>query len=163
MPETIIEINIEEVKWQKILPDVENIIEHSCKVTLKASGITQYAKYIDISILLTNDNAIKELNRIYRDKDKATNVLSFPQEEWVAGDYEDAGVNISLGDIVFALETIQKEALEQEKNFKDHLTHLVVHGTLHLLGHDHMEPSDAKIMEALEVEILEGLGVDNPY
>ena len=106
----------------------------------------------EISIVLADNNFIQNLNHVYRGKDKPTNVLSFPQDE--------PGL---LGDVILAYETIEKEANEQEKSFEDHLTHLIVHGTLHLLGHDHEDDKEAKEMEALEIEILEKLGIKNPY
>ena len=163
MSNTNIEINIDEAKWLSELPEVEKIISKACLATLVESGILAHAKYLDVSMLLANDVKIQELNGDYRNKGQPTNVLSFPQEILTAGDYEDVDVSISLGDIVLSLETIQKEAAEQKKTFEHHLVHLVVHGTLHLLGYDHEEAGDAHIMESLEVEILDEMGINNPY
>lgn len=106
----------------------------------------------EISIVLTDDAHIQVLNRDYRQKDKATNVLSFPQDE-----------PSLLGDVICAYETIAREAVDQGKSLQDHFTHMLVHGTLHLLGHDHENDAEAAVMEALEIEILSRIGVKNPY
>lgn len=106
----------------------------------------------EISIVLADDAFVQNLNREYRGKDKPTNVLSFPQDE-----------HGLLGDVILAHETLSREAKEQDKSFEDHLMHLVVHGTLHLMGHDHENDEEAEEMEALEIKILEQLGVENPY
>lgn len=110
-----------------------------------------------LTILLTNDAEVRALNADYRGKDKPTNVLSFPD-----GDRGEDG-SPHLGDIALAYETIATEARAQKKTFEAHLTHLVIHGTLHLLGYDHETTRDAAIMEALEIELLAGIGIKNPY
>jgi len=97
----------------------------------------------ELSILLTNDDHIQQLNRDFRDKDKPTNVLSFPNDE---GDY--------LGDIAISFQTIEKEAIEQNKDIYHHFTHMVIHGILHLKGYDHETDIDAEEMEAIEMKIL---------
>jgi probable rRNA maturation factor len=91
------------------------------------------------------------LNKSYRGKDKATNVLSFINDDE------------PLGDIILAYETIEREAIEQEKSFRDHTIHLIIHGILHLMGHDHEVPEEAAKMEAKEIKILKKLGIENPY
>ncbi len=106
----------------------------------------------EISIVLAGDDFIQDLNKTYRGKDKPTNVLSFPQD--------DPGC---LGDVILALETIRREAVEQGKSLTDHTLHLVVHGVLHLLGHDHENDQDAEIMEQIEIKVLAVLGIKNPY
>ena len=111
----------------------------------------------ELSVVFSNDEQIQVLNKDYRGKDKPTNVLSFPQDGG-----EVPGLLV-LGDIILAYETIAREAEEQEKDFFDHLTHLIVHGVLHLLGYDHENDQEAEEMEALEVEILRILEVKNPY
>jgi probable rRNA maturation factor len=106
----------------------------------------------DLAVVLGDNAEIQRLNRDFRGKDTSTNVLSFPSDEpdeW--------------GDIILAYETIADEALAQGKAFDAHLTHLLVHGMLHLLGYDHMDDAEAEQMEALEVEILAKLAVANPY
>ncbi|MHA1575272.1 MAG: rRNA maturation RNase YbeY [Alphaproteobacteria bacterium] len=111
----------------------------------QAEKITKILKIDgEISIVLTNDLEIKKLNKQYRKKDSATNVLSFE-----TGDLE------ILGDIILAFETIKKEAEEQKKTFEKHLSLMICHGILHLIGYDHIDDSDAEIMEKKEKEILE--------
>lgn len=105
----------------------------------------------DVAIVLADDDFIQRLNHQYRGKNKATNVLSFPNEEE------------SLGDIILAYETIEQEALTQGKDFKDHATHLIIHGILHLMGYDHENDEDAARMEAKEIKYLKQLGIKNPY
>lgn len=113
-------------------------------------------KKVSLSILLTNDAEVKTLNAQYRGKNKPTNVLSFPDGEKIGGVRQ-------LGDIAMAYETIAAEAKAQGKALKHHLSHLAIHGTLHLLGHDHEEDAEAEAMEALEIAILARMGIANPY
>jgi probable rRNA maturation factor len=105
----------------------------------------------DVTILLSGDRKLRALNREFRDKDKPTNVLSFPG----GGGY--------AGDIAIAYGVTAKEAKDTNKTLIDHASHLVVHGVLHLAGYDHERPKDAKVMEPLEVKILAGLGIADPY
>jgi probable rRNA maturation factor len=111
----------------------------------------------ELSIVLTDDAEQQELNREWRGIDKPTNVLSFPQIE------PFSPVIGILGDITLARETLEREAVELEKSFSDHFTHLVVHGFLHVLGYDHIEESEALVMERLETQILSSLGIADPY
>ncbi len=112
----------------------------------------------EVSLLLTDDAAIRELNNRWRDKDKPTNVLSFPGSD-PSGDVYGP----MLGDIVFAFETIRREADELGIDFSDHFTHLVVHGILHLFDYDHQEDDEAEKMESLERAILATLNIADPY
>jgi probable rRNA maturation factor len=109
----------------------------------------------DATVVLSSDAAVSALNGQFRGKDKPTNVLSFP-----AGPGAPAG---TLGDIVLAFETVEREAGEEGIAFSDHVQHLVVHGLLHLLGFDHEAADDAERMEQLEIAILADLGIANPY
>ncbi|MBL8628117.1 MAG: rRNA maturation RNase YbeY [Rhodospirillaceae bacterium] len=116
-------------------------------------------KSVEISLVLSTDARVRVLNRDYRGKDKPTNVLSFPAAD-------DAGLMsdvLMLGDIVLALQTTQKEAKAENKPFKAHTAHLVVHGVLHLLGYDHELERDALKMERMERLILADLGIADPY
>ena len=113
----------------------------------------------ELSILFTDDAHIRTLNALWRDKDKATNVLSFPAFPVTKG----GAIPPMLGDIALALETIEREAGLENKSFDHHLTHLVVHGTLHLLGYDHEDEADAEDMEAAERRILARLAIADPY
>ena len=119
---------------------------------------------IELSVRLTNDEEVRALNARWRGKDKATNVLSFP----MAGEADFqattvAGPEILLGDIALAHGVCAAEAADKGLSVEDHATHLIVHGTLHLLGHDHHDNADAEDMEAREVRALARLGLGNPY
>lgn len=120
---------------------------------------------VEISLRFADDVEVRSLNAAYRKKDNPTNVLSFPM---VPRDLLETLSNsddgeVLLGDIVLARETCAREAAEKGIAFADHATHLIVHGTLHLLGYDHMEDHEAEEMEAMEVRALAGLGITNPY
>lgn len=111
-----------------------------------------------LSVLMTDDEAVRLLNRDWRGKDSPTNVLSFPSDMPVIPGEPDF-----LGDIALARETLEREAALDGKPLDDHLRHLVVHGVLHLLGYDHIEKAEAEEMETTETRILAGLGVPDPY
>ncbi|MEH2538891.1 putative rRNA maturation factor [Bradyrhizobium sp. AZCC 1577] len=115
----------------------------------------------ELAVMLTDDAGIRTLNSNWRGIDKPTNVLSFPALQPAAGAPADAPR--MLGDIAIAYETTRKEADEEEKPFDHHLSHLAVHGFLHLIGHDHEKDDDAEAMEDLEREILAQLGIPDPY
>ncbi|MEK6746606.1 MAG: rRNA maturation RNase YbeY [Pseudomonadota bacterium] len=123
----------------------------------------------EIAIVLADDAFVKELNSQYRGKNKPTNVLSFPASSLATDNRQLTTDSIlkanwyELGDIVLALETIEKEAKEQEKTFRNHASHLLIHGFLHLIGYDHIHGKQAEIMEKLEIKILKKLGISNPY
>lgn len=112
----------------------------------------------EASLLFTDDARMRSLNRDYRGKDKPTNVLSLPAAPVVRG-----RLGPPLGDIVLAAETVRREADEQGLAFEDHLTHLIVHGFLHLVGHDHEAEAEALAMEGLETAILHDIGIADPY
>lgn len=107
----------------------------------------------ELSVVLSDDAQVQQLNRDYRHKDTPTNVLSFPMTP-------DTGL---MGDVVFARQTIAREATAQGKDFADHFVHLLIHGVLHLQGFDHQTDADADDMEAREVRALARLSIDNPY
>jgi probable rRNA maturation factor len=113
----------------------------------------------ELSILFTDDAAIRELNREWRGKDRATNVLSFPAGPLAPG----AAPGPLLGDLALSAETIAAEARAMGIEFEAHLAHLLVHGFLHLLGYDHLEEAEAEEMEGLETRILATLGLSDPY
>lgn len=111
----------------------------------------------ELSVRIVDTDEGRALNRDYRDKDYATNVLSFPAEL-------PPGVPLPiLGDLVLCAPVIAREAEEQGKPLKHHYAHMLVHGVLHLLGHDHMDEAEAEAMEAIEREVLAGLGIPDPY
>lgn len=111
----------------------------------------------ELFILLVNKNQIQKLNHTYRHKNSPTNVLSFVSD--LPAEIEQA----ILGDVVICPEIVQAEAAEQNKTFFHHLVHMAIHGTLHLLGYDHIKDDEAQEMEATEIKILNTLGIQNPY
>ena len=120
----------------------------------------------EVSVRLTDDAEVQQLNAQYRHKDKPTNVLSFPMIQ--ADLLESVGQNsddgeVLLGDIVLAHGVCAAEAAERGITLADHATHLIVHGTLHLLGYDHMVEDEAEAMEAIEIDALKSLGLADPY
>lgn len=115
---------------------------------------------LELSLLLTDDAHIRELNRRWRGQDKPTNVLSFPAEDRVPG---VAPLVPMLGDVVMAHETLHREAQAQGKRTADHFAHLLIHGVLHLFGHDHDTDERAALMEGIEVRALRTLGIADPY
>jgi probable rRNA maturation factor len=135
---------------------LEAVAETAIRAALKQSE-AEVTGVTEVSVVLTDDAEQRELNRQWRGFDKTTNVLSFPQIE------PFAPVSGLLGDITLARETVAKEAEEMGISFEAHFTHLVVHGFLHLLGYDHIEEADAEEMEGLETEILQSLGIADPY
>lgn len=143
----MIEIEVEAEAWSGALPDAEAVVERAAQAAL---GTVEG----DIVVLLTDDAAVRELNGRFRDKDKPTNVLSFPAPE---------NAFPHLGDIVLAYGVCATEAETQGKTLTDHLSHLVVHGVLHLLGRDHEDDAEAEEMEAEERDILAQIGVADPY
>lgn len=162
MPQLDIQISVEDEGW----PDEPALLTLSEKVLGAAAEFLAKEEQQpfpktapELSLVFTNDEAIKEINAEWRGKDKPTNVLSFP-----AFPLEPGGMpGPMLGDIVIARETVEREAVDLDKSFDDHLTHLLVHGFLHLFGYDHMETDEAEEMEALETRILAGLGLSDPY
>jgi probable rRNA maturation factor len=155
-----IDISIEAGRWDE-LPEAEALVERACRTALTAAAPNLAGGAI--SLLLTDDAAVRILNRDWRGKDKPTNVLSFPGDDPLDGPLNPDLPPPQIGDIALALETIRREALDQQKPVDHHLTHLVVHGTLHLLGYDHEEEEEATEMEALETAILAGFGIPDPY
>lgn len=134
----------------------DETLQRWIKTALTHAG---YQKPAEVNIRFTDNEEIQQLNRDFRQKDRPTNVLSFPFE---IPDFLEEEI-FTLGDIIIAMPVIESEAQEQEKQIENHLAHMVVHGILHLLGFDHIEDEDAEEMEALEIAILAKLGIDNPY
>jgi probable rRNA maturation factor len=121
---------------------------------------------VEVSVKFTSDDEVQQLNRDYRQKDKPTNVLSFPmvQEDLLdAIDQNSDDGEVLLGDIVLAHGVCVREAEEKGISVEAHATHLVVHGTFHLLGYDHMTDADAVEMEQAERDALASLGIEDPY
>jgi probable rRNA maturation factor len=145
---------VEAPAWRRRLPDAARVVRVAARAALTAGAAPRDA---ELAIVLGDDARVRTLNRDWRRKDKPTNVLSFPAET-----VRPDGVAL-LGDVVLAFETCAAEAKAQGKRLRAHLTHLVVHGVLHLLGHDHVKAGEAARMEALERSVLAGLGFADPY
>jgi probable rRNA maturation factor len=146
-----------DVQVQSSLWDAEPAAEETLHAALAAA-----ARYVpaegEVSVVLTDDAAIRALNREWRAIDKPTNVLSFP-----AARPKGFGMSTILGDVVIAYETLAREASEENKPVLHHLAHLMVHGYLHLFGYDHEIDSEGKVMEDMEREILKEIGIADPY
>lgn len=126
-----------------------------------SSAVKAYKKEAELSIRIVDPQESQQLNHQYRDKDKPTNVLSF---EFQAPIGITGGVEINLlGDLVICASVVENEATQQNKTISDHWAHMVVHGCLHLLGYDHITNEEAEVMEQLEIDILQQLGINNPY
>jgi probable rRNA maturation factor len=142
-------------QWREMLVNVEEIVscaaEHVwASVDIAADG--------EVSLLMSDDAAIRTLNRDHRDKDQPTNVLAFPM-----GELMSLGGPIHLGDVVLAWETVVWEAARDTKTLEAHVSHLTVHGLLHLLDYDHQDVDQAAAMEGIEILVLAELGYSNPY
>ena len=142
-------------------PEIPAVAEIQDWITaaIDASG-RRPAGDVDVAVRVVDADEIRTLNRLYRDKDKTTNVLSFP-----AGNIEGlpAEAGVQLGDVVVCAAVVAAEATEQGKAINDHWAHMIVHGTLHLLGFDHENDAEAIEMEALETQILASQNVTDPY
>lgn len=140
-----VDISTRSPKW----PSLDDMIE---KVALETLAIAKQKSPAELSIVLADDVFVQNLNHHYRGKDKPTNVLSFPAED-----------PFMMGDVVLAYETVKKESTQHRRNFEHHVMHLIIHGILHLMGHDHESDNQAEEMESLEIRILRSFGVKNPY
>lgn len=153
-----VHLDRQDPRWDDSVKDLPVLVTRTIEAAIQGSG-EQGA--FELSVILTDDHTVQGLNRDYRGKDQATNVLSFA--------VRDTGMPVPpdlpepLGDIVLAFETTAREADEQNKTTGDHLCHLLVHGVLHLLGYDHMHDDEAEEMESLETQILTGLGLQDPW
>lgn len=166
--ESLVDIVIEDDRWQGV--DLETLAERAVHAALQALDLPRTG--LTLCVMGCDDAEIAELNGSFRAKSSPTNVLSFPSWD-LAAEAEGAApvpppVGTSddpemLGDIALAWETCTAEAEEAGKPFTDHVTHLIVHGFLHLLGYDHIREGDARLMETLEVRILASLGLSDPY
>lgn len=149
----VIDITIDHEAWC-VIDDIEGLVERAVAAALAESRPGLPAE-TELSVVLCDDAFIQGLNAQWRGRNTSTNVLSFPVDTGAKGP--------ALGDIVIAFETSAREAEEEHRTLSDHLSHLVVHGTLHLLGFDHEDDQDAEAMEGLESRTLESLGIASPY
>lgn len=152
-----IDIAIEDLGWHNH-PDLPELIEKAVKASIEHAKL-EFPDDAELSILLTNDDQMKLLNKQWRQKNAATNVLSFPGSDVQPGEPADG----LIGDIVVAYRTVSSEAEANNIPFSDHFCHLVIHGFLHLFGYDHQNGRDAECMEALERKALAALGIPDPY
>jgi probable rRNA maturation factor len=155
-PAPAVEILVESARWttsRGVRPLLRRAIAEAA-ATLSTMALS--TRPVELAIVLTNDSAIRKLNRTWRGKDQPTNVLAFPARQ-------QASPPGSLGDIVIAYETLAREAKAEGKPFSHHLAHLAVHGFLHLCGYDHETDRQAAAMERLEVAVLARLRIPNPY
>jgi probable rRNA maturation factor len=146
-----IDVVVEDAGWTALLPGAEALVAAAARAALAAA---EAAPAGEIVVLLTNDAEVRALNARFRGKDAATNVLSFPAPVTAPG---------TLGDIALALGVCRAEATDQGKRLGFHLQHLVAHGVLHLLGYDHETDAEAEAMEAMERDVMAGLGAPDPY
>ena len=158
-----IDVLVDAPAWTRALPAARALCRKAARAAFQQAAppaAKRRAAAVELSVLLTSDAAIRNLNATYRKKDKPTNVLSFP-----AGGADNLGKAAAaiLGDVVIAYGTVSREARATRKSLKDHLSHMVVHGVLHLLGYDHETASEAETMERLETKILSRLGTPDPY
>lgn len=143
----------------------KKLLKQIFKLTFDFVGLNDYGHLMEISVTLTDNENMQKLNNEYRNKNKPTNVLTFALYQNI-NDIKKvlkSEACISFGDIIFSNETLIREAEEQGKTVENHFKHLLVHSYLHLFGYDHMIKSDEKKMESMEIEILEKMGIDNPY
>lgn len=166
--EPLVDTVLEDPRWQDF--GLASLAETAARAALAELGLAPDG--FQISLLGCDDARIAVLNADFRGKPQPTNVLSWPSEDRAAetpGDPPEppepgsADDPESLGDIAIAWETCAREAAEQAKPMADHVTHLIVHGVLHLLGYDHIDDDDATVMESLEVRILASMGLSDPY
>jgi probable rRNA maturation factor len=169
-----VEVSVHCDAWLAACPDAAALAATAARAALARTALARTARpvagrpagHLILGVILTDDAEQRRLNRTYRGTDAPTNVLSFALADLAtdpASAAAPAGSSVLLGDVVLALATIEREAAEQHKKLADHLRHLVVHGVLHLLGFDHQGEAAAASMEAREVEILQSLGVPDPY
>jgi probable rRNA maturation factor len=151
-----IDFAVESDLWDSVA-DVEAVIASAVSAAVAGAKL-KHAPGAELSVVLTDDAGIRTINAAWRSIDKPTNVLSFPLVQ------PDATAKAPLlGDIVLAYETLDREAVEAGRPLQQHLSHLSVHGLLHLFGYDHQTQAEAETMEAMEIAILARLGIDNPY
>lgn len=150
-------------RWRDALPGAVPLGRRAARAALKGAppAATAGAPATELGLVLADDDLVHRLNRQYRGIDRPTNVLSFGGLSDDSAEADDRPR--MLGDVVLACETVTAEAAAQGKPVADHFAHLVVHGVLHLLGYDHEAADEAEVMERLEISVLAGLGIANPY
>ncbi len=158
-----LELQIEDPDWLRRIPDLEVLSRQLLAITFEELGLFP-SRAVEVSLRLVDDEEIRRLNRSYRSRDRATDVLSFPALEGDAVDrLREPGPPLLLGDVVVALGTVLRDAAARAEEPRNRFAHVFVHGLLHLLGYDHHEPQEAERMEALERRILRRKGMPDPY
>lgn len=166
-----IDIVTKSKKWSEE-KNIDNFIEKTCQTLIPLTDLKKILKKdfeLELSVSLVSDQQIKKINSEFRDKNKATNVLSFPAldenliREIGLKKAVEPNKYLFLGDIIIAYETVKKESLAQKKKFRNHLIHLILHSILHLIGFDHEDEKMAEEMESLEIKILKKINIENPY
>ena len=145
------------VDLQVATENIEGLPTEAQIVQWATAAVQPEGDEIEMTVRIVDEDESHELNLTYRGKDRPTNVLSFPFE------CPDEVELPLLGDLVICRQVVEREASEQEKPLMAHWAHMVVHGSLHLLGYDHIEDDEAEEMESLETQIMQGLGFDDPY
>ncbi len=170
MNKNILNLSIDEPLWNTVLSDCQKISESVLSEVIdfvsqnEDIDFLSFNKPIVVNLSLSNDAEVHTLNKQFRNMDKPTNVLSFANiDDEAFNETIVASDEIELGDIIIALQTMEREAKEQNISFHDHYCHLLAHGLLHLLGFDHQDDEEAEYMEGFEVDILNKLNISNPY
>jgi probable rRNA maturation factor len=150
----MIDIVVDDPDWRRALPAIEQCVRRAAGLAAAQGVQGEQGPLGEIVILLTDDAAVRDLNARFRGKEIETNVLSFPAPAFHAG---------LLGDLALAFGVCWREAETQGKTFESHVSHLVIHGVLHLMGFDHLGEAEAEEMESLERRLLAHLGIADPY
>jgi len=159
--EIVVIVDVVNPNWGASDLDLDDIVTTAARAALAGADMS-FVSGVELGVRLTDDAEIRTLNRDWRDRDAATNVLAFALNDSPGPSVGENGAAM-LGDVVVAYETCAAEAADQDKPLTNHLSHLVVHGTLHLLGFDHETDDEAEAMEALERAVLQQIGVPDPY
>ncbi len=168
--EPLVDLVVEVPEWNKALPELDAVARRAVELALAAVGLR--ADGYAVSLLACGDARIGELNAEFRGRPDATNVLSWPAFELRATaegavpaspPQGERGSRLPLGDIAIALQTVTREAESAKLPLKNHVLHLILHGSLHLLGYDHERVGDAELMEGLERRALAEMGIPDPY
>ena len=163
-----IELILEDQRWLEICSDFTFLKKTALLALGQQTAQTAYPDIVALKsphrlavLVLSNDEAVEHLNKSYRGKDKPTNILSFPvTDDLIPGEEAEP---VHIGDAILAYEYVRNEAENEKKEIKSHISHLVIHGVLHLLGYDHVECEEAETMETLEISLMNQLGLEDPY
>ena len=161
MTEIEIAISLRDSAWSTALPDAAAVSRRAAVAALEA--VEDLPDSVELGVVLADDSFVRTLNRTYRGQDRATDVLSFPIHEQPSRAQPQAEQPLVLGDVVLARETVQRDSASAGVGLAHRVSHLVVHGVFHLLGHDHDEPVAERRMRALESQTLLALGLCDPY